>query len=120
MKKDTKTLIIILAILVMCFGGMFVCMKLVHDYYDAQLTKQVALVKVGMSIDEAIEILPYHYDVFTEANQVETWGNQTDPHEIIQACHLYRFACGNLAMTYVLVYVDPETKTVRHISTQHM
>ncbi|MHC4950647.1 MAG: hypothetical protein ACYTEU_06630 [Planctomycetota bacterium] len=119
MTKDTKTLILILSILVVCFGGLFTCMKIYMVYFDAKFFEQVNRIEVGMSFENVKEILPYRiYRECIEQKEVEHWADTKDE-QILKTCHLYYFVDPR-AMQYILVYVDKETQTVRHISTQHM
>ena len=119
MTKDTKTLILILTILVVCFAGLFACMKIYTAYFDAKFFEQVARIEVGMSLDEVKEILPYRiYRECLEQNDVEHWAD-TEDEQILNACHLYYFV-DPPAMQYILVYIDKETQVVRYVSTQHM
>ena len=119
MTKDTKTLVIVLTILVVCFGGLFACMKIYIAYFDAKFFEQVARIEVGMSLDEVKEILPYRIcRECLEPEEVEHWAD-TDDEQILTTCHLYYFV-DSPAMQYILVYIDKETQFVRHISTQHM
>ena len=116
MTKDTKTLLLVLTILVVCFGGIFTCMKIYIAYFDAKFFEQVARIEVGMSLDEVKEILPYK--TYHECLEQKYWAD-TDDEQILSTCHLYNFVDGT-AMQYLLVYVDKETQVVRHISTKHM
>ena len=59
MTKDTKILVLILTILVVCIGGMFTCMKIYMAYFDAKFYEQVDRIEVGMSFEQVKEILPF-------------------------------------------------------------
>ena len=118
MTKDTKIVITIITIIVVCFAGLFACMKIYIAYFDAKFFEQVARIEVGMPLDEVKEILPYRiYRECLERKDVEHWADMKDE-QIINTCHLYYFI-DPPAMQYLLVYVDKETQIVRHISTQH-
>ena len=118
MTKDTKAIILILTVIFACIGGLFTCMKIYMAYFDAKFYEQVDRIEVGMSFEQVKEILPYRiYLECLEQREVESWAD-TEDEQIINTCHLYYFI-DSPAMQYILVYVDKETQTVRHISTQH-
>lgn len=129
MTKNKKTLIVILTILCACFAGLVISLYCIGYYYDSQLVELVSQVKVGMNISEVEKILPFECQIYTQQDDAfKAWTEEVAtedevPDEIVDSCHLYIFFCSSeyryMSADCIYVYIDPETKTVKHVALQY-
>ena len=118
MKKETKIIVLVFAIVVSSCVLFFGAIHMYMAYHDAKFFDQLDRIQVGMPFEQVKESLPYRiYRECLEQQDVEIWADTKDE-QILKTCHLYIFYDSS-AMQYILIYVDKDAQTVRHISTRH-